>query len=111
LDGQTGELFERRLTRDHTEIISWMRSLPGPAAASSGLVMRTTASRRSSGIGPSAANSWLPEALLAVRRSVAGSDWRLSQAAGTRRNASANAAAPSSSALTYPTKPDQPAPS
>src|SRR4051794_25765533 len=32
LDGQTGELFERRLTPDHAEIIGWVRSLPGPAA-------------------------------------------------------------------------------
>jgi len=30
LDGQTGELFERRLTPDHGEIMSWVRSLPGP---------------------------------------------------------------------------------
>jgi len=32
LDGQTGELFERRLTPDHTEIVGWVRSLPGPVA-------------------------------------------------------------------------------
>jgi len=32
LDGQTGRLFERRLCPDHTEIISWVRSLPGPVA-------------------------------------------------------------------------------
>ena len=32
LDGQTGELFERRLTPDHGEIVSWVRSLPGPVA-------------------------------------------------------------------------------
>ena len=30
LDGQTGELFERRLCPDHSEIISWIRGLPGP---------------------------------------------------------------------------------
>ena len=30
LDGQTGELFERRLCPDHNEIISWIRGLPGP---------------------------------------------------------------------------------
>ncbi|MGH7746511.1 MAG: IS110 family transposase, partial [Candidatus Dormibacteria bacterium] len=30
LEGQTGELFERRLTPDHGEIVSWVRSLPGP---------------------------------------------------------------------------------
>jgi transposase len=30
LDGQTGRLFERRLCPDHTEIISWVRSLPEP---------------------------------------------------------------------------------
>ena len=30
LDGQTGELFERRLCPDHGEIISWIRGLPGP---------------------------------------------------------------------------------
>src|SRR3954449_6303844 len=35
LDGQTGELFERRLTPDHAEIICWVRSLPGPAAVTS----------------------------------------------------------------------------
>ena len=32
LDGQTGELFERRLTPDHGEIGAWIRSLPGPVA-------------------------------------------------------------------------------
>jgi transposase len=32
LDGQTGQLFERRLTPDHGEIIGWLRSLPGPVA-------------------------------------------------------------------------------
>jgi transposase len=31
LDGQTGELFERRLTPDHREILGWVKSLPGPA--------------------------------------------------------------------------------
>jgi transposase len=30
LDGQTGELFERRLTPDHGDVMSWLRSLPGP---------------------------------------------------------------------------------
>jgi transposase len=34
LDGNTGEVFERRLTPDHREILEWMRSLPGPVAAS-----------------------------------------------------------------------------
>ncbi len=33
LDGETGELFERRLTPDHQEILGWIRSLPGPVAA------------------------------------------------------------------------------
>src|SRR3954467_6631394 len=32
LDGQTGELFERRLSPDHREIADWVRSLPGPVA-------------------------------------------------------------------------------
>ena len=32
LDGRTGELFERRLTPDHGDIASWIRSLPGPVA-------------------------------------------------------------------------------
>ena len=32
LDGQTGELFERRLTPDYGETGSWVRSLPGPVA-------------------------------------------------------------------------------
>jgi len=30
LDGRSGELFERRLTPDHGDIESWIRSLPGP---------------------------------------------------------------------------------
>jgi transposase len=30
LDGRTGQLFERRLTPDHGDIESWVRSLPGP---------------------------------------------------------------------------------
>ena len=33
LDGQTGEMFERRLTPDHGELAGWLRSLPGPVAA------------------------------------------------------------------------------
>ncbi len=32
LDGLTGELFERRLTPDHGEVVAWIRSLPGPVA-------------------------------------------------------------------------------
>ena len=32
LDGDTGEVFERRLTPDHEEIVDWIRSLPAPAA-------------------------------------------------------------------------------
>ncbi|MGH3970992.1 MAG: IS110 family transposase [Mycobacterium sp.] len=32
LDGQTGEVFERRLTPDRDEVLAWIRSLPGPAA-------------------------------------------------------------------------------
>jgi transposase len=32
LDGQTGELFERRLTTDHGEVLGWLGSLPGPVA-------------------------------------------------------------------------------
>ncbi len=33
LDGETGELFERRLTPDHGEILAWLGDLPGPVAA------------------------------------------------------------------------------
>jgi transposase len=32
LDGRTGQLFERRLTPDHGDIESWIRSLPGPVS-------------------------------------------------------------------------------
>jgi transposase len=32
LDGETGELFERRLTPCHEEILEWIRSLPAPVA-------------------------------------------------------------------------------
>ncbi len=32
LDGRTGEMFERRLTPDHGDILSWLRSLPEPVA-------------------------------------------------------------------------------
>ena len=32
LDGQTGQVFERRLTPDHDELWSWLDSLPGPVA-------------------------------------------------------------------------------
>jgi transposase len=32
LDGETGEVFERRLTPNHQEILEWVRSLPGPVA-------------------------------------------------------------------------------
>ena len=33
LDGESGELFERRLTPDHGEILAWLSDLPGPVAA------------------------------------------------------------------------------
>lgn len=29
LDGETGELFERRMSPDHKEILEWIRALPG----------------------------------------------------------------------------------
>jgi transposase len=32
LDGETGEVFERRLTPDHHELLEWVRGLPGPVA-------------------------------------------------------------------------------
>ena len=32
LDGDTGEVFERRLTPDHGEIVAWLGDLPGPVA-------------------------------------------------------------------------------
>ncbi len=32
LDGDTGEVFERRLTPNHQDILEWLRSLPGPVA-------------------------------------------------------------------------------
>ena len=31
LDRSTGEVFERRLTPDHREILEWIGSLPAPA--------------------------------------------------------------------------------
>lgn len=31
LDGQTGELFERRLSPDRGEVAAWIEGLPGPA--------------------------------------------------------------------------------
>ena len=33
LDGETGEMFERRLTPDHREIPEWIGGLPEPVAA------------------------------------------------------------------------------
>ena len=30
LDGRTGELVEPRLTPDHGDVVSWIRSLPDP---------------------------------------------------------------------------------
>lgn len=32
LDGDTGEVFERRLTPDHRDVLEWLRSLPGRVA-------------------------------------------------------------------------------
>jgi len=32
LDGDTGEVFERRLTPNHEEILEWLQSLPGAVA-------------------------------------------------------------------------------
>ncbi len=34
LDGDTGEVFERRLTPDYREVLEWLRSLPGRVAVS-----------------------------------------------------------------------------
>jgi transposase len=34
LDGDTGEVFQRRMTPDHGEIVGWLNDLPGPVAAS-----------------------------------------------------------------------------
>ena len=33
LDGETGELIERRMTPVHGEIVDWAQSLPGPVRA------------------------------------------------------------------------------
>ena len=30
LDGRAGEVLERRLTPDYGEVLTWLRSLPGP---------------------------------------------------------------------------------
>lgn len=30
VDGQTGEGWKQRLRPDHSEILAWLRSLPGP---------------------------------------------------------------------------------
>ena len=32
LDGDTGEVFDRRLTPNHQDILEWLRSLPDPVA-------------------------------------------------------------------------------
>ena len=32
LDDDTGELFERRLTPDHHDVLDWIRTLPDPVA-------------------------------------------------------------------------------
>src|SRR5437868_10894211 len=32
LDGDTGEVFQRRMTPDHGEIVAWLGDLPGPVA-------------------------------------------------------------------------------
>ena len=32
LDGDTGEVFQRRLTPDHGETVAWLGDLPGPVA-------------------------------------------------------------------------------
>jgi hypothetical protein len=32
LDGDTGEVFQRRLTPDYGEIVAWLGDLPGPVA-------------------------------------------------------------------------------
>jgi len=32
LDGRTGELFERRLTPAHHDLLDWIHTLPGPVA-------------------------------------------------------------------------------
>ena len=32
LDGDTGEVFQRRLTPGHREVLDWVQGLPGPVA-------------------------------------------------------------------------------
>ena len=34
LDGDTGEVFERRLSPDYQDVLEWLRSLPGRVAVS-----------------------------------------------------------------------------
>ena len=33
MDGETGEIVERRMTPEYREIVGWMQSLPGPVSA------------------------------------------------------------------------------
>ena len=33
IDGETGEVFKKRLTPGNDDVIGWVRSLPGPSAA------------------------------------------------------------------------------
>ena len=46
LDGVTGELFERRLTPDHGELLGWLQGMPGPTSPFT-LGMRATTSAAS----------------------------------------------------------------
>ena len=62
LDGETGEVFERRLTPDHREIPEWIGGLPEPMAAVAAPARRL----------PGARAAGLP-----AQRQVLGTRWRL----------------------------------
>lgn len=42
LDGDTGEVFQRRLSPDHREILEWIHGLPGPVAVTHEAVRRAS---------------------------------------------------------------------
>jgi transposase len=46
IDGETGEVFERRLTPQHGEILAWIRNLPAPVAVAAAHLKVTSPAHR-----------------------------------------------------------------
>ena len=81
LDRSTGEVFERRLTPDHEEILGWIRGLPDPA------VVTYEAGPTGFGLARALAAAGIECRRRSTPRSSSTSlRWRIQRATGKERN-------------------------